>query len=132
MTKSNEVQPSTSTSVVALSQVTYEINSYSSTEVVLEADICWVLKMTLSHFSVDTCSDFSQMFPDCNIAKIFACCATKAAYLISFGLAHYFLAELIKDIRRSNCYAISFDECLDKVTQTEQMDLIVRYWRKLL
>ena len=68
------------------------------------------------------------MFPDSNIAKKFACSATKAAYQICFGLAPYFRKELIKDIRKSNCYIISFNECLNKVTQTEQIDLTVCYW----
>ena len=50
--------------------------------------------MTLSHFfsnsSLDSGMLFSQIFPDSNIAKKFAFSATKAAYLICFGLAPYF------------------------------------------
>lgn len=34
----------------------------------------------------------------------------------------------MKDIRQSDSYTISFDECLNKITQTMQMDVLVRYW----
>lgn len=63
--ESREVQPSTFES-----------------EAVLEAEIHWMLKMAQSHFSFNSCLDlgmlFAQKFPDSNIAKKFACSATKA------------------------------------------------------
>ncbi|KAK6471317.1 hypothetical protein HHUSO_G29675 [Huso huso] len=68
------------------------------------------------------------MFPDSEMTRKFPCGATKAAYLVCFGLSLYFKEKLIKDIRLSKCYVISFDVCLNKVTQTEQMDVVVRYW----
>ncbi|KAK1906949.1 hypothetical protein KUDE01_009345 [Dissostichus eleginoides] len=36
--------------------------------------------------------------------------------------------QLIEDVRKAKCHVVSFDECLNKVTQTEQMDIILRYW----
>ena len=32
------------------------------------------------------------------------------------------------NVRKAKCHVVSFDECLNKVTQTEQMDIILRYW----
>ncbi|KAI4829210.1 hypothetical protein KUCAC02_023270 [Chaenocephalus aceratus] len=68
------------------------------------------------------------MFPDSEIAKQFTCGATKSAYLICFGLYPHFKEQLIEDVRKAKCHVVSFDECLNKVTQTEQMDIILRYW----
>ncbi|KAI2656593.1 AAA ATPase forming ring-shaped complexes [Labeo rohita] len=68
------------------------------------------------------------MFPDSEIAKRFFCGATKSADLLTFSLHPYFKEELTKDVRKAQCYVVSFDECLNKVTQMEQMDIIVRYW----
>ncbi|CAM4635460.1 unnamed protein product [Leuciscus chuanchicus] len=68
------------------------------------------------------------MFPDSEIAKKFSCGATKAAYLICFGLGPYFKEQRINDIRKAPCYVVSFDECLNKVAQTEQLDVVVRHW----
>lgn len=108
------------------------LSKFFSSQAVLEAEIRWVIKMVRSHYSFNSSSDvsviFSQMFPDSEIAKRFACGATKSAYLLSFGLCPYFKEELIKDVRKAQCYVVSFDECLNKVTQKEQMDIIVRYW----
>ena len=30
--------------------------------------------------------------------------------------------------RDAPCYSVSFDECMNKISQNEQMDFIVRYW----
>ena len=50
MAKSNEVQPSVFENAVAPFQFKQKIHSYFSTEAILEAEIYWVVKMTLSHF----------------------------------------------------------------------------------
>lgn len=47
---------------------------------------------------------------------------------LCFGLAPYFRNKLVKDIKQSNCYAVSFYECFNKLTQAELMDLHVWYW----
>lgn len=105
---------------------------FFSSQAVFEAEIRWVIKMVKSHYSFNSSSDisaiFGQMFPDSVIAKQFSCGATKSAYLVCFGLGPYFKQQLITDIRKVQCYVISFDECLNKVTQTDQLDVVVRYW----
>lgn len=106
--------------------------AFFSSQAVLEAEIRWVIKMVMSHYSFNSSSDisaiFGQMFPDSEIAKKFSCGATKAAYLICFGLGPYFKEQRINDIRKAPCYVVYFDECLNKVTQTEQLDVVVRHW----
>ena len=86
----------------------------------------------MSHYSLKSCkgtSDlFAVMFPDSAIAKRFTCAATKCAYLVCFGLAPYFKDILIDTVRKADRYTISIDECLNKVSQSGQMDLVVRFW----
>lgn len=98
----------------------------------LNAEILWAMKVVMSHFSFNSCNELSElfvaMFPDSDIARSFTCAATKCAYLICFGLAPYFTDKLIEQIRRSDAYVVSFDECLNKVSQRGQMDIVIRFW----
>ena len=82
----------------------------------------------MCHYSFNSCNDISAtcraMFPDSGIAKTFTC----GAYLTCFGLAPYFLVQLVDMVRSTACYSISFDECMNRISQNEQMDFIIRYW----
>ena len=31
-------------------------------------------------------------------------------------------------VQSTACYSISFDECINRISQNEQMDFIIRYW----
>lgn len=99
------------------------LSKFFSRQAVLEAEIRWGIKMVGSNYSFNSSSDvsviFSLTFPDSDIAKRFSCGATKSAYLLSSGLWPYFKEESIKDVRKAQCYVVSFDECLNKVTQME-------------
>ena len=68
------------------------------------------------------------MFPDSNVAKRFTCAPIKCAYLIRFGLDPYFKNKLVDAVREAACYTISLEESLNKVSQTGQMDIVVRFW----
>ncbi len=68
------------------------------------------------------------MFSDSSFAKSFKYGATKCSYLRCFGLFTYFHEQLVDRFRDAPCYSVSFDECMNKISQNEQMDLIVRYW----
>ena len=68
------------------------------------------------------------MFFDSQIAKKFKMHKDKLSYVITYGLGPYFQKELSYIVKFCDYYAISFDESLNKITQTEQMDLVVRYW----
>ena len=45
-------------------------------------------------YSFNSCQNkndlFCDLFPDSNIAKIFACGKTKCSYIVTYGLAPYF------------------------------------------
>ena len=99
---------------------------------VIRAEVLWTLKVVMCHYSFNSCNDisatFRAMFPDSGIAKTFTCGATKCAYLSCFGLAPYFHEQLVDMVRSTACYSISFDECMNRISQNKQMDFIIRYW----
>ena len=68
------------------------------------------------------------MFPDSQVAKSFQLSKTKCAYYIVFGLTPYFKELLVKDIKLSPFYLLSFDEYLNNKLQEEQMDISVWFW----
>ena len=102
---------------------------------VIRTEVLWTLKVVMCHYSFNSCNDisvtFRVMFPDSGIdriAKTFTCGATKCAYLTCFGLAPYFHEWLVDMVRSTACYSISFYECMNRISQNEQMDFIIRYW----
>ena len=70
------------------------------------------------------------MFPDSAIAKSFSCGRDKIGYLLYFGISPYFHQLLYDHIRTVSNFVILFDETLNKVTQSKQMDLHFRYWNE--
>ena len=54
---------------------------------------------------------FASIFPDSSIAKSFK------------------FEQLVDRIRDATCYAVSFDECMNKISQNEQMAFIIRHTR---
>eukprot|EP00745_Piridium_sociabile_P011263 TRINITY_DN18046_c0_g1_i5.p1 TRINITY_DN18046_c0_g1~~TRINITY_DN18046_c0_g1_i5.p1 ORF type:complete len:211 (-),score=42.10 TRINITY_DN18046_c0_g1_i5:272-904(-) len=72
---------------------------------------------------------FALMFPDSAIAREFTCSETKSRYLITFGIAPYFL-QLLKDkVRNSGSgYVLLFDESFNQKNKKKQMDFHVRFW----
>ena len=67
------------------------------------------------------------MFPGSQVAKSFELSKTKCAYYVVFGLALYFKELLVKDVKLSQFYSLSFDEKLNNL-QEEQMDISFRFW----
>ena len=68
------------------------------------------------------------MFPDSQIAKMFTLGADKARYVINHGIAPYFYEVLKASVNSADFYVISFDESINSVTQTNQVDRSIRYW----
>ena len=68
-----------------------------------KAEIFWALKSVMSHFSYNSAHDitdvFKAMFPDSIIAQHMSCGPTKLSYLISFGIAPYFMDLLLKVLK---------------------------------
>ena len=97
-----------------------------------KAEIFWALKSVMSHFSYNSAHDitdvFKAMFPDSIIAQHMSCGPTKLSYLISFGIAPYFMDLLLKELKDAPCFVISFDESFNEELEKEQMDFI-RYFK---
>ena len=67
------------------------------------------------------------MFPDSQLAKSFKLRADKMRYSSNFGLAPFFKSLLYEDIKKSCCFVACFDESLNPVTQTCEMDIVIRF-----
>ena len=52
---------------------------------------------------------------------------TKCGYFVTFGMAPYLRKMLINNINSSPFYSVLFDESLNEMLQTEQMDIHTRY-----
>ncbi|XP_070398050.1 uncharacterized protein [Nothobranchius furzeri] len=72
---------------------------------------------------------YLELFPDSEIAKNFTCGKDKTAYVVKFGLAPHIIKLLMADVNRGS-FTLMFDETLNQITKTKQMDLHVRYWKE--
>ena len=68
------------------------------------------------------------MFYDSDIAKGFKLSKTKCSYYVNYGLAPFYKKKLIVEVNASPFFTLHFDESMNKVLQTEQMDGCVRFW----
>ena len=70
-----------------------------------------------------------------NVCKVISAFKNKICLLflliIAFGLAPYFKKLLVKDIKLSPFYSLSFDESLNNKLQEEQMDISIRFWNDI-
>ena len=87
----------------------------------------------MSHFFDNSAHDITDvlkvMFPDSIIAQHMSCGHTKLSYLISFGIAPYFMGLLLNELKDAPCFVISFDESFNEELEKEQMDFIFRYFK---
>ena len=108
------------------------INKWITGEEVLKAEALWSLYTTVNHISNrasnNTSALFEVMFRDSKIAKEFTCAKDKNSWMVSFGLAPYFLDQLFQTLSEVPIYSVSFDEAYNRVTKNELLDLAVRYW----
>ena len=65
------------------------------------------------------------MFTDSEIASKFTLGKTKCSYFINFGIAPFFKESIKKQIKLF--YSLSFDESMNAVTQSCQMDVAIRF-----
>ena len=68
------------------------------------------------------------MFPDSKTVKNFQLGPKKLKYICNFGIASYFKDVLKETLKMSDLYDICFDESLNDVTQSCQMELLIRYF----
>ena len=68
------------------------------------------------------------MFPDSNTAKYFKLGPdNKLKYCINFEIVLYFKSLLIDSLKVSECFVISFDESLNYVAHSSEIDLLLCY-----
>eukprot|EP00117_Sycon_ciliatum_P022771 scpid71843/ scgid19539/ len=121
---------STATSSAAATPDLRNCDGVTTTQT-LSAEIYWALNVVTKHQSFRS-SDKSaallqKMFPDSGIAAKFSCGERKCNYLSTFGLAPYFESLLLSNVKNSD-YVVLFDESLNYVTQSKQLDVLVRIW----
>ena len=108
------------------------ISSYTGKAIIKDAEICWAIKVVMSHFSYRSCFNinkpFQKMFPDSAEANYFSLSKTKCAYTVQFGIAPYFKNELLQAANDSPFHAILFNESFNSNLQQSQMDVHVRFW----
>ena len=79
----------------------------------------------MSGYSNNSCSNNSELFQsffDSKIAKSFQMGPTKLRYFVNFGIASYFKSVLIESIKQSLRHIVSFEESLNDMTQSCEMD----------
>ena len=92
------------------------MSGFVATADVLQAEVAWVLKCVNSHYSVNSCSDFGElfrpMFPDSTVAQQFTCGERKSGYLTTFGLGPYFADQMaVSTMKAVSVYRIVSREC---------------------
>ena len=88
----------------------------------LNAEIIWALKVASSGVG----DVFRRMFRNSDIAENLSCGENKCMYLCSFGLAPHFLSLLYDKVKDQDGYVLLFDESMNGITPTKQMDFHVQ------
>ena len=70
---------------------------------------------------------FKVMLPESQIAKIIILGADKTRYIINHDIAPHFYKILKANVNLADFYVISSDRSMNSVTQTDQMDYLIRY-----
>lgn len=71
---------------------------------------------------------FPLMFPDSSVASKLKMHKDKISYSVTYGLGPYFSNLTASKVRRSPIFALSIDECLNEISQKQQLDIMVNYW----
>ncbi len=95
----------------------------------------WVLKTISEHHSYTSNENiteiFKTMFPDsevCSYILVWRKQQNIYAYITKFGLAPFITKELTDQVNMANGFVVMFDESLNKMTKSKQLDLHIRYW----
>ena len=85
------------------------------------------LKSVIAGYSNNSNADcsclFLSIFPDSSIAKNYLLGPDKLCYSVNFGFGPYFKNILIESIKKLARFVISFDESLNKATQSSEPDI---------
>ena len=67
------------------------------------------------------------MFPGSQIAQKMRLGPNKLKYMVNHGITPYMKDILRDDVRKSNWFVVSFDESMNDITQTSEMDICLRF-----
>ncbi|XP_033224613.1 uncharacterized protein LOC117177794 [Belonocnema kinseyi] len=95
------------------------------------AEISWCLQAVITHRSFrdaeTDCTLMKANFPDEKIAENMKLKKDKISYGVTFGLGLYFRSELNEKIKNYYFCVVGCDESLNKYSQSQQMNITVRY-----
>jgi Domain of unknown function (DUF4371) len=101
----------------------------SLAEQVSKTEILAALKLIRYHQSFNSCAAdnnlFKSMFPDSTIVQQYSMGASKAKYMIVFGIAPYIRSKIQADIVRAP-FSVAFDETTNAQTK-KQLDIYISY-----
>lgn len=99
---------------------------------VTRAEIIWCMNSIMTHGSFRSTAASAALFPlmfqGCEVASNMQLGKDKVGYTICHGIAPYFRRQLLSSLSSVPYAVVAFDECLNKVAQKQQMDVLVRYW----
>ncbi|XP_049275212.1 uncharacterized protein LOC125759844 [Rhipicephalus sanguineus] len=99
---------------------------------VTKAEIIWCLNTIMTHGSFRSAAAsaalFPLMFPTSEVAAKVQLGKDKVGSTICHGIAPYFRNMLLSSLVNVPYLVVCFDEALNKVTQKQQMDVLIRYW----
>ena len=75
-----------------------------------------------------TWKSFAAMFSQLESLYKFNLARTKSMYVINHGLAPFFKSMLNDSLQKCNIHVFYFNESLNEVTQTCEMDMYIRSW----
>lgn len=100
----------------------------------IKAEVYWCCRMVIQHDSFNSCCDlskaFNDMFDDSDIVSQFSLGRDKAAYLITYGLAPFFKAQLVEDVKKPthSFFATFFDEAFNGIANKKQNDVHICFF----
>ena len=125
---------SSSNSMKSVTNTQSTVSNFVISSETVKAEIRWLLKSVISGYSNNSSANlnnlFSCIFRDSQLAKSFKLGADKMRYSINFRLAPFFKSLLYEDIKTSCCFVACFDESLNPVTQTCEMDIVIRFFNE--
>ncbi|KAH8026422.1 hypothetical protein HPB51_020406 [Rhipicephalus microplus] len=128
---SSTVSAPAATEVAVTTTAPVQVPGFLLKNNVTKAEIFWCLNTRMTHGSFRSAAAsaalFLLMFPTSEVAAKVQLGKDKVGYPICHGIAPYFRNMLLSSLVNVPYLVVCFDEALNKVTQTQQMDVLIRY-----
>ncbi|KAH8010003.1 hypothetical protein HPB51_024353 [Rhipicephalus microplus] len=124
--------PATTEVAVTTAPVQVSVGGFLFKNNVTKAEIFWCLNTIMTHRSFRSAAAsaalFPLMFPTFEVAAKVQLGKDKVGYTICHGIAPYFRNMLLSSLVNVPYLVVCFNEALNKVTQKQQTDVLIRYW----